>query len=185
LAQHLTRLSETLETLGARLRQAVSLAVEDTLSAIVRETVRAVLADQRALATATQRFVPAPPPPRSPWSQPEDLDDVPWFDDADNHLPAASAAPPAHRREPTARWSGWPHALAVGVHTTIGWLRCRVGRFPVLTAVAVGLLTALASAANGPWAAAAVGLAGLAVNLLTLAEAIHSGAEALAAFGRS
>jgi hypothetical protein len=49
----------------------------------------------------------------------------------------------------------------------------------------MGLLTALATAAGGPWAAVAVGLAGSAVNLLSLAEAVHTGAEALAAFGRS
>jgi hypothetical protein len=51
----------------------------------------------------------------------------------------------------------------------------------VLTAVAVGLLTALATYGGGPLAAAVVGLATSAFNLLSLAEAVHTGADALAA----
>jgi hypothetical protein len=71
------------------------------------------------------------------------------------------------------------------LHTTLSWLRRSVGRFPVLTALAVGLLTALATYAGGPWAAAAVSLAGSAFNLLSLAEAVQTSAEALAGFGNS
>jgi hypothetical protein len=73
----------------------------------------------------------------------------------------------------------------VGLHTTLGWLRRSVGRFPVLTAVAVGLLTALATYAGGPLAAAVVGLAGSACNLLSLAEVVQLGADTLAGFRRS
>jgi hypothetical protein len=76
-------------------------------------------------------------------------------------------------------------ALAVGLHTTLGWLRRKVGRYPVLTALAVGLLTALATYLGGPLAAAAVSLAGSAWNLLSLAETMHTGADALATFGTS
>jgi hypothetical protein len=55
-----------------------------------------------------------------------------------------------------------------GLQTGLGWLRRRVGRYPVWTAVAVGLLTALATYLGSPLAAA-VGLAGSACNLLSLA----------------
>jgi hypothetical protein len=71
------------------------------------------------------------------------------------------------------------------LHTGLGWLRRRVGRYPVWTAVAVGLLTALATYLGGPLAAAAVGLAGSACNLLSLAGTMHTGADALAAFSPS
>jgi hypothetical protein len=65
------------------------------------------------------------------------------------------------------------------------WLRRSVGRFPVLTAVAIGLLTALATYAGGPLAAALVSLAGSALNLLSLAGAVQTSADALAVLARS
>ena len=46
LARHLSRLSDTLETFGTRLREAVSSAVGETVSGIVRETVRALLEEK-------------------------------------------------------------------------------------------------------------------------------------------
>ena len=78
-----------------------------------------------------------------------------------------------------------PSAIAVGFHTTLWWLRRRVSRFPVLTAIVIGLLTALATYVGGPVAAAAMGLAGSAFNLMSLAEAVQAGTGALAAFGTS
>jgi hypothetical protein len=185
LARHLTRLSDTLETFGARLREAVSSAVGETVSGIVRETVRAVLAEQPTVAPASERFFQRPRPPRPLWERPDDLQDEPWFDDPESYPPDEDAVPPPNGAEDTADPSRWPRAIAVGFHTTLCWLRRRVGRYPVLTAVAVGLLTALATYAGGPLAAAAVGLAGSAFSLLSLAEAVDTGADALAAFGTS
>jgi hypothetical protein len=183
LARHLTRLGETLETFGQRLREAVSSAVGETVAAIVRETVRAVLAEQPTLPPASERFVQRPRPPRPLWERPDDLQDEPWFDNPDNDPPEEEDVPPSNRTEDTGDPSRLPRALAVGFHTTLCCLRRRVSRYPVLTAVAVGLLTALATYAGGPLAAAAVALAGSAFNLLSLAEAVDTGADALAAFG--
>jgi hypothetical protein len=185
LARHLTRLSDTLETFGARLREAVSSAVGETVSGIVRETVRAVLAEQPAFATSPERFVPSGHHPRPLWAREDDPGEEPWYDDpyGDPRDEDHDDAPPAPRADGTPAPSRLPRALAVGFHTTICWLRRSVGRFPVLTAVAVGLLTALATYAGGPLAAAAVALAGSAFNLLSLAEAVDTGADTLAAFG--
>ena len=58
VARHLSRLSNTLETFGTRLREAVSTAVGETVSGIVRETVRALLAalkHQRRRSQAVQQ----------------------------------------------------------------------------------------------------------------------------------
>jgi hypothetical protein len=183
LARHLTRLSETLETFSQRLREAVSSAVGETVAGIVRETVRAVLAEQPALPPASERFLQRPRPPRPLWERPDDLDDEPWFDDPDNSPRVEDDAPPSTGTEDTGDPSRLPRALAVGFHTTLCWLRRRVSRYPVLTALAVGLLTALATYTGGPLAAAAVALAGSSFNLLSLAEAVDTGADALAAFG--
>jgi hypothetical protein len=183
LARHLTRLGETLETFGQRLREAVSSAVGETVAGIVRETVRAVLAEQPTIPTGSERFVQRPRPPRPLWERPDDLQDEPWFDDPFNDPPDEEDVPPSNRTEDTGDPSRLPRAIAVGFHTTLYWLRRRVSRYPVLTALAVGLLTALATYAGGPLAAAAVALAGSAFNLLSLAEAVDTGADALAAFG--
>jgi hypothetical protein len=187
LTRQLARLGDTLETFGTRLRDAVAAAVGETVSGIVRETVRAVLAEAPALATATERFVSSPQPTRPRWRGPDDPDPEPWYDDPEPEWPEADdqETPPAPGVDRTSARSRWPRALAVGFQTTLGWLRRSVGRFPVLTAVAVGLLTALATLAGGPLAAAAVGLAGSACNLLSLADAVQLGAATLAGFRRS
>jgi hypothetical protein len=187
LARHLTRLSETLETIGERLRDAVSAAVGETVAGIVRETVRAVLADRPTVLTSSERYSPSPGRRRPLWTRPDDPDEEPWFDDPYGYPPNENyeAAPPAPRTDTTSAPSRLPRASAVGFQTALCWLRCRVGRFPVLTAVAVGLLTALATYAGGPLAAAAVGLAGSAFSLLSLAESVQISADALAAFAGS
>ena len=181
LSRSLDRLRLTLDAIGTRLREAVAAAVGDTVASVVRTTVRDLLDDPPTY--------PAPPhrslnPAQPPWGRSDELDEMPWFDEPDpdsspdhrDNRPLAGAGDPA---EP----SRWPRALAHGVHATVAWLR-RHDR-PVLTAVVVGLLTALATYAGGPWAAVVVGLGGSALNLLTFAEAVHTVADAMAACGRS
>jgi hypothetical protein len=187
LARHLTRLSETLETIGERLREAVSAAVGDTVSGIVRETVRALLADQPFVSTSSGTYSPSPGQRRPLCARPDYPDDEPWFDDPDGYRSDDyyEEAPPAPRADATPTPSRVPRAFAVGIHTTLCWLRCRIGRFPVLTVISVGLLAVAATFWGGPLAAAAVGLAGSAFGLLSLAEGVQDGAEALAAFASS
>jgi hypothetical protein len=187
LARHLTRLSDTLETFGARLREAVSSAVGETVSGIVRETVRAVLAEMPYLAALPERFVPPAHHPRPLWAGPDDREEEPWYDERSRYPPEDDYDddPPATCAGNTSAPSRLPQAVALGFHTTLCWLRRSVGRFPVLTAIAIGLLTALATYAGGPLAAAAVSLAGSAFNLLSLAEGVHACAHALATFGPS
>jgi hypothetical protein len=72
----------------------------------------------------------------------------------------------------------------VGLHAAAWWLRRRVGRRPVLTALGAGLATALATYRGGPLADAAVGVAASALSLLSLAEAVQAGADTLAGYRR-
>jgi hypothetical protein len=185
LARHLTRLSDTLETFGARLREAVSSAVGETVSGIVRETVRAVLADEPAVPASSGRLARPPHRSRPLWARPDDPDEEPLYDDPDDYRREEDCEddPPDAGAGPAPAPSRLPRSVAAGLSTTLRWLRCSVGRFLVLAAVAVGLLTALATYVGGPLAAAAVGLAGSAFHLLSLAEAVHTGADALAALG--
>jgi hypothetical protein len=183
VARHLSRLSNTLETFGVRLREAVSSAVGETVSGIVRETVRAVFAEKPTLPPMPGQVAQPAHQAPSLWASQEDGEDEPWFDDPDPYLADENAMRPSPRTAPTAGPSRWPQAIAVGLHTTICWLRRSIGRYPVLTAIAIGLLTALATYAGGPLAAAAVGLAGSVCNVLSLGEMMHTTADALAAFG--
>jgi hypothetical protein len=164
----------------------VSSAVGETVAGVVRETVRAVLADPVLAGTSPERFVPSSQHARPLWTRPDDRDEEPWYDNPDAYPPDDDYddAPPACTGR-TSAVSRLPRAIAVGFHTTLRWLRCNVGRYPVLTALTVGVLTALATYAGGPLAAAAVGLAGSAFNLLSLAGVVHAGADALATFGPS
>ena len=187
LARHLNRLSETLETFSARLREAVSSAVGETVAGVVRETVRAILAEEPTVPSSSGRYVDSPRHPRPLWTRQEPCDEEPWFDDRDDYprdedYDDFRPAPPVAG---TSIPSRLPRAIAIGFHTTLRWLRRSVGRFPVLTAFGIGLLTALATYAGGPLAAAAVGLAGSAFNLISLTEVVQSGADALAALGSS
>ena len=186
LARHLNRLSETLETFSVRLREAVSSAVGETVAGVVRETVRAILAEEPTVSTSSGRYVDSPHP-RPLWKRQDDPDEEPWYDDPYGYPREEDYedAPPVRRADSTSPPSRLPRAIALGFHTMLRWLRRGIGCFPVLTAIGVGLLTALATYSGGPLAAAVVGLAGSAFNLISLTEAVQSGADALAAFGSS
>jgi hypothetical protein len=185
LAHHLARLSDTLETFRDRLRDAVSAAVGETVSGIVRDTVRNLLTEGPTVPPTSSSFTRRPHDPRPMWTR--EPEDDPWYDDPDGYAAEDDYddAPPSARAAQTPAPSRLPRAIAVGLHTTLDWLRRSVGCYPVLTAVTVGLLTAAATYAGGPLAAAAVGLAGSAFNLLSLVEVMHAGADALTAFGTS
>jgi hypothetical protein len=178
LARHLSRLSDTLETFGSRLREAVSSAVGETVSGIIRETVRALLEGQSNSPTSSGRLAQPAPPSRPLWREEHYPDEEPWIDDRNGNPPEGDYddPPPVQRVEDRSTSSRLPRAIATGLHTTLCWLRHSVGRYPVVTAVAVGLLTALATYAGGPLAAALVGVMGSAFNLFSLAQAVETGA---------
>ena len=75
LARHLKRLGETLESFGSRLRDAVASAVGETLSGIVRETLRAVLAEQPTFPASPGRYDRPPRPARPSWAEREDWEE--------------------------------------------------------------------------------------------------------------
>jgi hypothetical protein len=187
LARHLNRLSDTLQSFGTRLREAVASAVGETVAAVVQETFHALLADVPGRPTIPRDFGQHRGTSQPLWARPDDPQDEPWFDDQghfareeyEDDRPHTGGIPSASRVSRSAQ------AVAIGLHTTLCWLRRRVGRYPVLIALGVGLLTALGTFAGGPLAAAAVSLAGSAFSLMSLAETMHTGADAMSAFGPS
>jgi hypothetical protein len=182
----MNRLSETLEHFSVRLREAISSAVGETVGSVIRETIHAMLTQEPSFTTASSRYDNSFRRPQPLWSRQDYPDDEPWFDDPDDYPPEEyEDVSPTAQADNSSSSSRLPRAIAIGFHTTLCWLQRRVSRYPVLTAVSVGLLTAFAVYAGGPLAAAAVGLAGSAFNLLSLAEMVQSGADTLSTFGSS
>ena len=70
-------------------------------------------------------------------------------------------------------------ALAVGLQLAAWWLRRQTGRFPLLTACGLGLLSGVAVLVGGPLSVAGTSLTTSFVTLLTLADASASAASAL------
>jgi hypothetical protein len=174
LARHLDRLRDTLDTLGERLREAIARAIGQAVSEAVHEAVHLVLADRPA-PPRRQSYDWSRDPPSPLWHEPEDrrwADEAgAWADDRDDEPMQRAAPAPAKFT-----------ALLVGCKAAAWWLRRTGGRFPVLTALGVGLVAAVAIAASGPLAATSVGLAGSVLGLLGLSDTVQSGVAALATF---
>jgi hypothetical protein len=175
LAHYLDRLRHTLDTLSERLREAISTAVGETVAGVARETMRADLAELAPVMASYEQFFHPSHSSQPLWMRPEELEEEPWFDDPS----VEEDIPPPRAIDSNRRSSRWPPSIAIGLHTTLWWLRRRVGKFPVMTAVSVGLLTAMATYAGGPLAAAAVGLAGSALGLLSIADTVRAVADGL------
>jgi hypothetical protein len=189
LTTQLDRLRVTLDSLGQRLREAVTHAVGETVGAVVRHTLRVALADHPAREeeythTVEPRY--RDPPPRwdepeekSPWNQPSWDSYSGWPPDegrADEvTYPEEEPAPDPERHRGTAA-----HLIVVGCQALTWWLRGHSGRRPLLAAFGVAAACGVAVYVGGPLVIASVSLAGGALGLATLVDVVRSGAQALA-----
>jgi hypothetical protein len=175
LAERLERLRQTLEELLERVHEAVAQAVGQAVSAAVRDAILAVL--RAATARAALR-TPSWMPPKcyhSAWSEGREpsssagayaepsagwwTDDEPEDDDVDRPEPGGVDPPP----------SRWRCALALGCRATAWLLRRWPGRRPLLAAVGVGAVCAMAAYAGG------AGVAHATLCWVTLAGVLGSG----------
>jgi hypothetical protein len=185
LARHLSRLSDSLETLGALLRDAVAAAVGQAVADAVREAARAALAGP-GHGPGPDRPRWDAPPAASAWDRPhrpDDGSDSPRVDpDAawppEDETPGPEARPGRQGARPRAL-----RAVAVGLEASAWWLRRCAGRWCLGAAAAVGLAAALAAYALGAWARAGVGLAGSALSLLSRSATSRAGDETPDGFG--
>jgi hypothetical protein len=177
LASHLDRLRLVLDNLGARLRDGVARAVGQTVAAAVHEAMHDLLGvgDDDS----------EPDPYRDTWYEPNPRDHR-WGHDSTDRDPdpyddeyEAQTSPP---EKTSSRLGRWGQALVLLSQAGTWWLRPRRLRYPVLAAVGIGLASALAIYAGGPFVLAGVG--GSALSLACLAESVHDGAAALLALRR-
>ncbi len=150
LARHLSRLCAALEDLVQRLREGIARAISQVTANAVHEAVEAVLDDASRPGQ--------PPPPYSPyrsrdrlgWDQEPDpfrkpggqdpYYEEPWLADDDNELTESSKPEP----------SRWRQMLAAGCWAAVWWLQRFRERHPQLSALGVGLLTAVTTLASCP-----------------------------------
>ena len=183
LAGHIGRLRATLDLLGERLRDAVARAVGQSVADAAHDAVHSLLAAS-----------PADPDPfaepsyarasSSVWYDDGRRAARSWHDDPDDPYRSPSADdleedPPEDAPGPPERSGRWGLALAVGCQATAWWLRRQTGRLTALQAVSVGLASAVAAFFAGPMLMAGAGLAGSALTLAVLSDAVGSGAAAL------
>ena len=165
LARRLDQLRSTLDSLGSRLREAVSAAVGETVGVVVRDTVNHAL-DHLA------GFLPrrdTPPAPSSVWNEEDDSDLWPhegW--EADEPEPC-DKAPPAERL---------PNRLALsvsaGLHAAAWWLRRWTGRLELVSTTVIGVCASCAVYVAPALAAAGLRLIGSADQLGYLRDSVQS-----------
>jgi len=117
----------------------------------------------------------APPDSRQSWRR-DEFEEDPWFDDPGGDWPGDEQDRDL-ADEP--RSSRWPNAVTLGIQAGVWWLRRRFGRFQLLAAVGIGIVTTLASYTAGLFS---TGLAGSALSLVSLAALLHAGADVLPKF---
>ncbi|HEY1377751.1 MAG TPA: hypothetical protein VGF55_13210 [Gemmataceae bacterium] len=172
IAEHVDHLRRSLDSFGRKLRDAVSVAVGETVSGTVQAALRAALADLAGLSPAAEeaRQVRYGPPPY--WGEPDEWggpgyasDRGPPPSDVDDRDPHADST----------AGSRWPMLAFVGGRLLAAWLR----RIPEdrrwLTAAGVGVVAALAVVAGLP----GVGLLRSTAALTSLADVLRGGAAAV------
>jgi hypothetical protein len=177
LGTHLDRLRLLLDGLGARLRDGVARAVGQTVAVAVQETVDRLLDDE------ADRHDPDAFP--RDWF-PEGAGEHDRFDrepfDPDYDPYEERRTPPFEVESPLPPPNRWGRVLALSCQAAVWWLRRQRPRFPVATAVGVGLASAVALYAGGPVLLAGAGVGGSALSLALLADSVRASAAALYAF---
>jgi hypothetical protein len=197
LTERLDRLRQTLNGLSGELVEGVAASIAQTVAGVVRDTLLALLTKGRSRPDLPERD-------RSRWSHnrpsslwggldegddsmwPEDHEATPmWGNPDEDRWPDS----PSDRRVPVTptqpstaqpRLRRWVSALAASWQAAGWWLARKPGRYPVMTALAIGLAAGVATWAGGPLAAAGMTLIGTAVGLVSLAQAAGSGAVTVA-----
>jgi len=114
LVRHVGRLCQTLETFCERLRDAVSSALGDTVSGVVRETIRTVLGESSLRSPAAERLY-SPPDSRQSWRR-DEFEEDPWFDDPEGDWPGDEGDRDLADDPRTARW---PNAVTLGIQAGV------------------------------------------------------------------
>jgi hypothetical protein len=185
LAERLSRLNDSLQALGERLKTSIAGLVGDAIGDAVRAAVRNLLGNREAPALTAgfrdDRDHREPYRPRDdrdqfhrgdyrdadardPWGE----DERRWPEDGDY----ASRWETEERRQDRPR--RWHNALGAAVESALWWLRYQPRNRPVLTTLAVALAAGITGFVAGPALAAGAGVLASVAGLLLTANASQS-----------
>jgi phage baseplate assembly protein W len=166
LSRRLDQLRSTLDSLGSRLRTAVSQAVGETVGVVVRDAVNSAL-DRVA------GILPEPEPPRASsrsWNEDEE-EDLMWSDDGwdEQHPEPSDRAPPD-----TGSTQRMTLSVTAGLSAAAWWLRRWTGRLALASTTAVGLIAGCTVFAAPMLANAGLRLMGTVGQVNFLSETVRS-----------
>lgn len=175
LAERLEQFNDNLHSLGDRLKQAIAQAIGTAVADAVRDAIRGLLGEPEHVPgyqdhdwyepDRSWRERSLDDPDRDRWRDREPLE--PQWQDQDT---------PAQRTSN----SRLRQALALGLQSSLFWLRQQKTRRPVLTTSAIALAAGLTAYFYGPALAAGVGLLTSMAGLVLTAESASSAANQLA-----
>jgi hypothetical protein len=188
LAERLSRLNDSLQALGERLKTSIASLVGDAIGDAVRAAVRNLLGNREAPTLAASfrddrdyRETYRPRDDRDQFHR-TDFRDAdardPWGDD-DHRW--------SEEDDVSSRWDGseqrqdrprrWHNALGAAAQSALWWLRYQPRNRPVLTTLAVALAAGITGFVAGPALAAGAGVLASVAGLLLTANTSQSAAE--------
>jgi hypothetical protein len=191
LTRYLGRLCGGLDGLRAQLRAAIASTVSKTVAEAVRDAVLFGLTatdGQTSMSpsnptTSSSRSSPSlfSDPGQSSWSgaslerdYPDHFDDDRW-----RHEEPYDSRDQEEERE-TPPGEPWRQSVALGLQAASWWLGRHPGRLSLVIALGVGVATGVVSLLSGTLGSGLLGVVDGALRLLTVADAVCSGAHALA-----
>jgi hypothetical protein len=186
LVERLSRLNDSLQALGERLKTSIASLVGDAIGDAVRAAVRNLLGNKEAPAIAgfrDDRDYREPYRPRDDRDQfhRSDYRDVdardPWGDERrwpeeDDYSSRWDSTEQRHDRP-----RRWRNALGAAVESALWWLKTQPKHRPVLTTLAVALAAGITGFVAGPALAAGAGVLASVAGLMLTANATQSAAE--------
>jgi hypothetical protein len=178
LAERLSRLNDSLQSLGERLKTSIAALVGDAIAEAVRDALRRLLGSKEAPGVNTFRD------DRDYRDQAHSRD----YRDADAQDPWAEGK----RRWPeeddhASRWERdvqgrerpkrWRNALGAAIESALWWLKTQPKNRPVLTTIAIALTAGVTGFIAGPVLAAGAGVLASVAGLMLTANASQSAAE--------
>jgi hypothetical protein len=165
VADHLVRLRVSLEQLAFHVRERVATFVGEAVEGICRALLHQ--SDRQHLPGRTSRQP-------SMWGDPEDR----WPDEYEAPRDDLDDQPLAEDKAAPKR-AAWLPTLGVAVEAAGWWLLHGPRRFPVLTTLGAGALTATATYVGAPMVVGIAGLAGSIFGLVTLVDRARAQASVL------
>jgi hypothetical protein len=174
LTERLSRLNDSLQSLGVRLKASIASLVGDAIGEAVRDSVRNLLGSKEVPSNPYHDHRDHHAPAHS-----HDRVDNPWGEEdrwsgTDDEVYATARDTPAAGSDKHNRWG---NAMSAALQACLWFLKQQPRRRPLLTTVCVTLAAGVTGFIAGPLLAASAGVLASVASLLLTAESSKSAAE--------